>query len=166
MEDRKGKVCCFTGHRRIGDSYVVRLNEAVKDELEALIADGYTVFKAGGALGFDMMAALNVILKRKKYGFIRLDLYLPCRDQDRYWRDFDKTTYEFIIKNADSVTYVNERYTPYCMFARNRALVDGSDLCVAFCFPKQRSGGTYYTMNYASKKGVECRNLYYKLVRQ
>lgn len=155
-----GRICCFTGHRKIEGRYVVSLNEAIKQRLEELIAEGYTVFRAGGAIGFDTMAALNVLLMRKKYGFVRLELYLPCRDQDKMWNDSDKRIYDFVLKNADSITYVSESYSPYCMFKRNRALVDGSELCLAFCKSSSSSGGSVYTVNYAKEKGVKCENLF------
>jgi hypothetical protein len=62
-----------------------------------------------------------------------------------------------ILKAADTVDYVTERYVPSCMHARNRALVDGSDLCVAFL--KENRGGTLYTCSYALKHKVELINL-------
>ena len=43
------------------------------------------------------------------------------------------------------------------MARRNRALVDGSDYCVAYL--TKNSGGTLYTCSYALKKGVELINL-------
>ena len=155
-----GKICCFTGHRHIEDKYVFALNGALKQRLEALVEEGYTVFKAGGAIGFDTMAALNVLLLKKKYGFIRLELYLPCRDQTKKWGGSDKKIYDFILKNADSITYVSEDYTRDCMFKRNRALVDQSDLCIAFCNTSAFSGGSVYTVKYAKEKGVACENLF------
>ena len=60
------KTVCFTGHRKIPynqlNSIAVRLNETV----EKLILSGYCNFAAGGALGFDTMAA-ECVLKLKKY---------------------------------------------------------------------------------------------------
>ena len=154
------KICCFTGHRKIDERYVFSLDQALKQRLETLVEEGYTVFRTGGAVGFDTMAALNVLLLKKKYGFVRLELYLPCRDQDKKWHDSYKKIYNFILNNADSVTYVSESYTPHCMFKRNRALVDGSDLCLAFCNPASVSGGSVYTVNYAKEKNVKQENLF------
>ena len=37
------------------------------------------------------------------------------------------------------------------MFERDRYLVDNSDLLV--CFLRKNRGGTFYTVNYARKKG-------------
>ena len=52
---------------------------------------------------------------------------------------------------------VSLAYTPTCMHTRNRALVDGSDRCVAFL--QRNCGGTLYTCSYALKQRVELVNL-------
>ena len=61
-----------------------------------------------------------------------------------------------ILKKADSVTLVSERYTPECMLKRNRYMVDKSDLVIAV-FNGIKSGGTWYTINYAQKKNKTIR---------
>ena len=48
-----------------------------------------------------------------------------------------------------------------CTHARNRALVNGADLCVAYLTAPR--GGTLYTCSYAEKKGVAVLNLADKL---
>jgi uncharacterized phage-like protein YoqJ len=161
MVDGK-KVCCFTGHRDVVNSHAAKLCCFIDEELEALIADGYTVFRTGGALGFDTIAALRVLLMKKKYDFITLELCLPCKDQTAKWKNSEKYFYNYCLKYADRIRYVGERYRSGCMFARNRMLVDGSDCCLGYCDPAARSGGSRYTLNYAKEQGVECRNIYLK----
>ena len=161
----KEKICCFTGHRHIPFEYARALAVALDAEIEARIADGYTVFRAGGAYGFDTLAALRVILKKRKYGFIRLELCLPCKNQTAYWGKSDIDIYNMILANADDVRYVGEKYTSNCMMARNRMLVDGSDCCVGFCIPTAGRGGSRYTLNYAARQGVEVKNLFNYLDR-
>ena len=164
MVDGK-KVCCFTGHRKVVDAHAVRLCQLIDAEIEALIAEGYTVFRTGGALGFDTMAALRVLLmKKKKYSFITLELCLPCKDQTAKWKESAKGFYSFCLEHADKIRYVGEKYRSGCMFARNRMLVDGRDCCLAYCSPVVKSGGSRYTLGYAKDKGVECRNLYLNFV--
>ena len=161
MVDGK-KVCCFTGHRDLVDAHAERLCHLIDAELEALIAKGFTVFRTGGAVGFDTIAALRVLLMKKKYSFITLELCLPCKDQNAKWGSCDTGFYRFCLAHADKIRYVNEKYRSGCMFARNRMLVDGSDFCIGYCSPAARSGGSRYTLDYAKEKGVECRNLYLK----
>ena len=161
MVDGK-KVCCFTGHRDLVGAHAERLAQIIDAELEALIAEGFTVFRTGGAVGFDTVAALRVLLMKKKYSFITLELCLPCKDQTAKWKESEKVFYGFCLARADKIRYVGERYRSGCMFARNRMLVDGSDCCLAYCSPAAKSGGSRYTIDYAAEKGVECRNLYLK----
>lgn len=157
------KICCFTGHRRLPDNSMKKLPEILDKEIEARIGEGYTVFRAGGACGFDAIAAMKVIVAKNKYGFVKLELCLPCKDQDKYWSQMEKTIYRKVMEAADSISYAEERYTRDCMYKRNRMLVDGSDCCIGFCLPGTKRGGTLYTMNYAVKKGVECKNLHHSM---
>jgi len=150
-------ICCFTGHRTIPDEHLPRLHRELDRILDILIRSGVRTFRAGGALGFDTVAALSVLEKRKLYPHIRLELYLPCRDQSKGWRPADISIYEDIINKADSVVFLYDRYTRYCMHERNRQLVDGSDFCISYC--TSSTGGTAYTVDYAKKKGVKITNL-------
>ena len=151
------KICMFTGHRSIEPERIVLLPRELDELLERLICEGYLDFRCGGAQGFDTIAALKVLEKRKKYPNIKLHLFLPCKDQTRGWSDSAKAAYSAVLERADSVEYQSEEYTKWCMHARNRAMVDGSDLCVAYC--TSSSGGTAYTLLYAKKNGVEILNL-------
>lgn len=150
-------ICCFTGHRTIEDDERSLLTEQLDCLLQRLCDSGYTEFRTGGARGFDTLAALRVLALRERHPQCKLHLILPCEDQTKYWKAVDKAIFEEILKAADTVDYVTERYVPSCMHARNRALVDGSDLCVAFL--KENRGGTLYTCSYALKHKVELINL-------
>lgn len=156
-----GKICCFTGHRKIETACLSRTYELLKNSVERLIDRGYDEFRAGGAQGFDTIAALVVIELKKAHPHIKLALMLPCRDQDKYWTKKERAVYEYIKKRADSTVYARERYSAGVMNERNRMLVDGSNACVAFL--KKKSGGTAYTCDYAEKQGVPVFNVYKKL---
>ena len=79
--------CCFTGHRPNGlpeggdeqKEGMIRLKHALIYGVEAAIQCGVTVFWAGGAAGFDMLAAEAVLAWRETYPDIRLCLALPSR---------------------------------------------------------------------------------------
>ena len=151
-------ICCFTGHRKIPAEQMLKLPELLDRELEKLILCGVHTFRGGGAIGFDTLAELKVIEKKKKYGFIRLELILPCKDQTKNWGSRNKMIYDYVISEADSVEYVSECYNSHCMHERNRRLVNNSDFCVAYC--SDTSGGTAYTIDYARSKGVDVINLF------
>ena len=153
------KILCFTGHREIPSNEYLALRDRLYDVLEEKIAEGYTSFRAGGAVGFDTLAALTVLLLRKKYPHIRLELILPCPSQTRGWSQNDEMLYRQIQAQADSYRYVSQAYYNGVLQARNRALVEGADACVAY-LRSSHGGGTAYTAALALKKGLEFVNLF------
>jgi len=151
-------ICCFTGHRKIKSEHMLKLPELLDSELERLIVAGVDTFRGGGAIGFDTLAELKAIEKKKKYPFIRLELILPCKDQTKNWEERSKAIYDYIISEADSVEFVAETYNSHCMHERNRRLVDGSDFCITYL--SENSGGTAYTVKYAGSQSVDVINLF------
>ncbi len=155
--------CCFTGHRILSAAAKTQLTQILDRRLAALCDVGFTEFRTGGALGFDTLAAKRVIELKKTHSACRLHLVLPCRDQDRYWSAAERADFAEILAHADTVAYLRDTYTPDCMHARNRALVDGSDLCLAYLKGGKR-GGTLYTCTYALRQNVHLINLADELV--
>ena len=156
----KGRSCCFTGHRRIAADARDVLRGALREVIGVLYEEGFRRFYTGGALGFDTIAALVVLDLREELG-IELEVYIPCRDQEKMWTEKEKQYYKYIVSAADRTYCLSEYYTSSCMHARNRRMVDGSDCCVAFC--KKNSGGTAYTVAYALKNDVRLINIADKL---
>jgi len=153
----KFTTCCFTGHRDI--THTTELYSAVRAEIEKAYSLGYRTFCAGGALGFDTLAALNVLaLRQSSHYDMKLHLVLPYPNQHASWKTEDKHIFEEILKLADSVEYMTEHYTPWCMHARNRRLVDLSSYCICYLNAEGKSG-TGYTVKYAEKKGLHTVNL-------
>ena len=152
------KICCFTGSRDLRGLSSSKICKKLEDLLVDLIEnEGYTVFRAGGALGFDTLAALCVLHLKKKYPEIQLHLILPSKDQDKYFSAQEKLYYELTLKHADKITYIQDAYSDGVMMKRNRALVNGSDICLALL--RKNSGGTYLTTQYAIKQRVKVVNL-------
>lgn len=153
--------CCFTGHRHIAAEDILPLKELLRCEVEKRYASGKRVFCAGGALGFDTLAAEAVLALKEKHGNVKLLLFLPYKDQAKAWCEADRLKYEKILKEADGVSYASSEYVPQCMFTRNRQLCDASSACIAFL--DRASGGTFYTVKYARQNGLEIVNLAKKL---
>jgi len=122
-----------------------------------LIDAGVCEFRAGGALGFDTLAALAVLEIKEEYPEIRLVLMIPCKDQTKGWKEADCLRYDHIMQAADEVNILAEHYYRGCMFVRNRALVDGSTYCI--CYQRYAGGGTGMTVNYANKQGLIITNV-------
>lgn len=156
-DDMREKTACFTGHRKIAPGQREIVAERLKNTVNSLISEGYRYFGAGGALGFDTLAAQCILYLKKQYPYIKLILVLPCKTQTRDWRSEDVAIYEHIKSQADKVVYTSKEYTRDCMFRRNRYLVDNSSICIAYL--TKNKGGTAYTVDYAKKLGVTIINI-------
>jgi len=152
----KNSTCCFTGHRHLSVSDEI-LSARLEKQIIDLIEQGIIYYGAGGALGFDTIAALTVIKLRNQYSNIKLILVLPCKDQTKGWNDNDISVYNYILSQANKVVYTSESYYPGCMHKRNRHLVDNSSHCI--CYMEKDSGGTAYTVSYARDSGLTVYNL-------
>ncbi len=151
------KTVCFTGHRIIEPEKRGSLFAQLIDEIKSLLEAGYRYFGAGGALGFDTLAAQAVLKLREEYPQIRLILVLPCKEQTRGWPAADVDIYNEILHQADKVVYTAEHYYRGCMFKRNRHLVDNSSICI--CYLTTDHGGTAYTVQYAQSQQLRIINL-------
>ena len=87
--EMKAITCCFTGHRQISPEIMPTLATELESVLLRLIGDGFRFFCAGGALGFDTLAAETVLHLKMQYPQIRLILVLPCHEQTRGWKPED-----------------------------------------------------------------------------
>ena len=149
--------CCFTGHRNIPSGMERKLFRVTEKIVETAIEDGYRFFGAGGALGFDTIAALVVLKLKERYPDIKLILVLPCLTQTKGWTKEDVAIYEDIKRQADKVVYTSQEYTRGCMHKRNRHLVNNSSLCI--CYLTEEKGGTYYTVKYAQENQLAVVNV-------
>ncbi len=149
---------CFTGHRDIPAEAAVQLPRLLEGVIEDLYRRGARVFRAGGAMGFDTVAALKVLDMKIRYPQIRLELILPCRNQTERWDEQSVRTYQYILQQADQHRFLFDAYIDGCMLERDRKLVQGSDVCVAYC--AHNRGGTAYTCAQALKAGLELINLH------
>ncbi len=150
--------CCFTGHRIIPSRIVPNLYRTLLEEIEILSAVGYTEFYAGGALGFDTLAAQAVLQKRTENPNLHLHLILPCKNQQIHWHIRQQKVYETILEQADSFEYVSEIYSPQAMRKRNCLLVENSHFCL--CYLHRGKSGTASTVKYALRLNRGVKNLY------
>ena len=95
-------ICCFTGHRDFERTVTDRQMLIFQKLVDNLIGYGYTTFVAGGALGFDTVAAEYIIKKREEGCNVRLELVLPCADQEARWGFMQKRRYKKMLKAADN----------------------------------------------------------------
>ena len=151
-------ICCFTGHRDIPDKHMIHLPVLLEKTIREQCQKGARIFRTGGAIGFDSIAALKVIHLKNEFPDVKLELCLPCRDQSDKWSEYSRSVYNYILRNCDRVRYAADSYIPGCMHTRNRMLVDGADVCIAYYMGG--NGGTAYTVSYALKNRLEFINLF------
>ncbi len=157
--DNKNQTACFTGHRPqklpwgFNEDSIdcIAMKEIAKIEIQnAIINYGITHFISGMAIGFDMIAAELVLELKKDYPFITLECAIPCKEQDKLWREQQKERYKNILSQANKVTYVSDKPYYYgCMQKRNRYMIDNSSVLIALFNGKP--GGTKQTVDYAKK---------------
>ncbi|MFR6278836.1 MAG: SLOG family protein [Acutalibacter sp.] len=127
------KCCCFTGHRRIPEQEMLWVRRRLREEILDLAQKGVDTFLTGGALGFDTLAAQEV-LRMRAMGLpsLKLVLALPYMNQEAQWSQRDAAVYRTLLRQADNVVYTSQEYHRGCLFQRNRYLVDHSAYCVCY----------------------------------
>ena len=158
MTDKKFQTACFTGHREIR-SQDSNLKETLKKILIGLINQGYIYFGAGGARGFDALAAETVLELKQQYSQISLILVLPFENQfckEQGWTVQEIKQYQELKQQARKVVHLQKEYSKGCYYRRNRHLVDFSSVCI--CYQYKETGGTAYTTEYARSKNVQIIN--------
>ena len=148
---RPVRTCAFSGNRILSHSREA-VYTALVSEVENLVCRGFTVFRTGGAGGFDTLAAMAVIHVRKNHPELFLEILLPYPEFAPDDPDFPET-----IQKADRVTAVSEHYTSFCMSVRNEALVESADLLILYNY--QEKGGSVQTSGIAARHRVPVERL-------
>ena len=134
------------------------LRPILQETIEKLFLQGVDTFIAGGAIGFDTMAATEVLnLQRKLYPGMKLILAIPCAGQDERWSPIQRALYQQIRQLSTAEFVLSPRYYQGCMHKRNDFMVEHSSHLIAYV--KRTSGGSAYTLRAAQKKGLSICNL-------
>lgn len=140
----------ITGTRSIGDAPVDGLAEAFEAYLRPF-CDSTAHFYVGGASGVDT-AALQWLAKNSEAA---LTVVVPCRIVDQPAGSaevVDRLRGEERL--ADVVEMGATLLGKAAYHARNRWMVDRSDLVIGFPRGDESvGGGTWYTLNYAAEQG-------------
>lgn len=158
------KTCSFTGHREIKKEHVKKLPGLVERAINYAYNNGCRKFVAGGALGFDTIAACEVVKFRMRHPDVLLVLFLPCIAQDSKWKPRQKKMYEYLLSEANEIEYVSEEYTGGCMKERNHRIADEADILIAYV--SRTNSGAAQTVRMAKEGGKEIHNLYPSLERE
>lgn len=141
----------FTGHRILPEEKKEEISRRLSDCIEEAYSEGYRTFFCGCALGFDTLAALEVLRLRRVYADISLSLAIPCTSQADRWTEKDREIYREILDQADEKYILSPVYYQGAMMTRNRYMADRSSLCI--CYLRHMKGGTASTVRYAIRCG-------------
>ena len=76
--DKRAQTCCFTGHRKIPHEQFAHIQKQLKETIQELIQKGVIYYGAGGALGFDTLAARTVLKMKEDYPSKEVQDELPA----------------------------------------------------------------------------------------
>ncbi len=152
------RICSFTGHRQIKKEHKASLANLLSRAISFAYENGVRSFLAGGAVGFDTLAAKAVINFRLSHPDVRLIILVPCKNQAEKWSDEEKSIYEYTLSVADEVEYLAEEYYDGCMKERNTALAERCDILIAYV--GRYMGGSAQTLRMAEKLDKTVYNLY------
>lgn len=154
--------CCFTGHRPQSlpwgyneqDERCLKMKEKLEKEIVKAIEKGYLTFISGMALGFDIICAEIVLRLKERYPNIKLIGAIPCKMQDKLWKEKDRQRYRNFLAQLDEIRCVYDKYIGAgCMMERNRFMINSSSLVIALF--NGSSVGTKKTLDYAKKQNIE-----------
>ncbi len=159
-------VCCFTGYRPSKFPFSVekpnieftRFQNTLFEQILQLAQEGCRTFYCGMAMGFDLIAAENVLVAKNAFSEpLKLICVLPFDGQDSSFKPYWKLKFDKVLKGADEQIVLSEKYFSGCYQKRNVFMVDNSDFVITW-YDGQR-GGTENTVRYALKKGRQVFNI-------
>lgn len=151
----------FTGHRKLAEN-TASIAQRLYKKLEEEIQNGATDFNTGGAVGFDCLSAAVVLKMREVYPNIKLNLILPCSndEQTENWEKEEKAEFYRILSLANTVEYTSEHFYKGCMKVRNTRLIELADCCLCYWNTNNPRSGTGQTVRMAIKKKIKIVNLF------
>ena len=114
------KTCCVTGHRDIPAERITYVEQELRREILAAIADGYTRFLSGFAEGSDLIFASIVANEKEHRPELLLEAAIPYAGRLKT----RNRQFHALLRTCDSVRVECEKYTPFCFMQRNRYMVD------------------------------------------
>jgi len=127
----------------------------LKDRLRSFLSNQECIVRSGMALGWDLWLA-EVALELG----IEVHAYVPFQGQAQNWPTKSRKKYEKVINQVGEIHYTSEEYYPNVFLDRDIQLIEGSNEVLALLNPEAKTGGTYYTVNEAKKRGIHVVNFW------
>lgn len=97
----KANSVAFSGHRTIAENCKDEIRKKLRGKIRLLYAMGFTNFFCGMALGFDMLAAEEVISLKAELPKLKLIAVIPFEGQSERWSAMEQDRYKSILAKAD-----------------------------------------------------------------
>lgn len=149
----------FTGHRSVPKDKEREVRQQVRGKIRLLFSLGFRKFVSGMALGFDMLAAEEVIKLKGELSELRLVAVIPYKGQSERWTFYQQQRYQRIMRDVDEKVVLSEGYYKGCLLKRNDYMLSKVSGVIAY-FDGKPKGGTFYTCRNAKDSGLDIINLY------
>jgi uncharacterized phage-like protein YoqJ len=140
----KANSVALSGHRTIAEDRKDEIRKKLRGKIRLLYAMGITNFYCGMALGFDMLAAEEVISLKVELPNLKLIAVIPYDGQNERWSAREQDRYWDILDKADDAILLSKYYFNGCLLRRNDYMLSHSCGLIAF-FDGKPKGGTFYT---------------------
>ena len=166
MKITKEQAVAFTGNRNLTSADGVSglaLEERVRQQLYALLEEQYhngaRQFLSGMALGWDMLAAEEVLRLQEVHPDVELIAVIPFEGQEAMFTHSEQVRYHNLCKRATHSITIASTYSNQAYHDRNDYLIENSSMMYAYHNGKPRSGAGS-TIRKSKLQGVEVVNLY------
>ena len=144
--------CCVTGLRDVPVGKEQYVEEALRKEVLAAIAAGYSRFISGFADVVNLTFAAIVAAEKKQNSCLQLEAALPYRNRI----NAKSPLFQELLACCDRVYVQSEKSNRQCYHERNRYMVLSSDRVIAV-YDGRSTGGTFYTIRFAQANEKEIR---------
>ena len=152
----EGKTCCVSGHRDIPADETAPVKEALRQEIEKAVNDGFTAFLSGFADGVDQYFAEIILELQDENPNLKLIAVLPY--QKRMDSLCQKEHTNALLDACAEVIVIQDEYRPNVYAKRNRYMVEHSDRVIAV-YDGREKGGTVKTIRFAHQFRKELREI-------
>ncbi|MFI3292812.1 MAG: SLOG family protein [Rikenellaceae bacterium] len=166
MNIKRECAVAFTGNRNLTSPDKASgstLEKRIRNKLYALLEEQYNQgkyqFLCGYALGWDMLAAEEVLRLQKLHPEIELIAVIPFDGQEEKFPFFERLRYRKLRKRATYTVVIAQEYSNQAYHDRNDYMLANASKVIAYHNGKPRSG-TGSTIRKATEQGIEVVNLY------
>lgn len=163
----KYNTVCFSGYRpekfefilHQGNKSYLELEKRIENAILHAVDDGYTSFICGAAKGFDLVAGSLVVALKESWAELddlNLVVVVPF-ERHGFTSEPWRTLHRMVLGGASEVVTLATKYHPQAYHDRNRYMVDHSSRLI--CYYNGKSGGTAYTVRYATERGLPIINV-------